>query len=500
DISPTSVIGGLVGVNRGTVSNCFTTGTVTGSANDVGGMVGRNFGRVENSYSTSNVTGINDVGGVAGLNGEGAVVENSYTTGAVTGNIRVGGVVGGNASTVLNSYATGSVTGNDNVGGVVGGNIAGYRIENCVALNPVITSSGTGTNFGRVTGGIVAGTITGNRARSDMIFIDVNPTVTPDPNGIHGENLAVDGTVPFTTAFAGWDALIWNIPAGNLQVNRALPTLAGVGGNQSPRVNSWIEMVWIPAGSFTRDGYEVTLTNGFYMGKYQVTQELYQTVMGTNPSLFTTANSRPPAAGEMQGRRPVERVSWYDAIVFCNRLSMLEGLSPAYEIQTATDTAIWSTDPTTWGAVPASSDTRWNSVRIVSGSTGYRLPTEAQWEYACRAGSTTLWHFGDTESDLVNYAWYSANSDSRTRQVGLKLPNQWGLHDKHGNVFEWVWDWSGEYLSTPQTDPIGAASGTIRVARGGSWSLTASDAQSAVRNGSNPVYSFDFLGFRLALP
>jgi uncharacterized repeat protein (TIGR02543 family) len=246
------------------------------------------------------------------------------------------------------------------------------------------------------------------------------------------------------------------------------------------------DMVPIPAGNFVRGGHTITLS-AFRMSKFQVTQELYQAVMGTNPSSFT---------GNLN--RPVEMVNWYHAIAFCNRLSILEGLSPAYSI-----TGMSNTDANAWlhSNVPTSNNATWDAVTIVPGSNGYRLPTEAQWEYACRAGSTTLWHFGDDEAQLVNYAWYSANSGGTTHPVGQKDPNAWELHDMHGNVWEWCWDWWGTFPDPGNlNNPTGPASGAYRVFRGGSWYNFASNTQSADRLSTWTANRDGIFGFRLSRP
>jgi len=257
-----------------------------------------------------------------------------------------------------------------------------------------------------------------------------------------------------------------------------------------------VEMVLIPAGTFTMGQtgideatpvHSVTLS-GFYMGKYEVTQEQWQAVMVSNPSNFNGSDGKEPANGEVQSKRPVENVSWYDALVFCNKLSMMEGLSPAYSISN-------STNPDDWGSVPTTSYSTWDTVEIVGGSTGYRLPTEAQWEYACRAGTTTVYNTGNTISD--NTGWYSINSGSKTHQVGLKPANAWELYDMHGNVWEWCWDWNGSYSSEAQTNPLGASSGSFRVTRGGSYNYSDFYQRSAYRVYEIPNSKYNDLGFRL---
>ena len=296
---------------------------------------------------------------------------------------------------------------------------------------------------------------------------------------------------------------------------------------------SGFELVWIPAGTFTmgspeteplRDGWsdwaetqhDVTLTRGFWMGRHLVTQAQWELVMEGNnngicasPSFFTEANGIPPADGESDANRPVESISWYDVLVFSNRLSIMEGLSPAYEIQAA-EGGRWTTNPDLWGTIE-NSEERWKAVRIVANSTGYRLPTEAQWEFACRANMVTAFNNGNNFDNPENpegfcnellgtVAWFYTNSEGMTREVGQKAPNGWGLYDMHGNVWEWCWDWFGAYPEKAQTDPAGTASGTGRVQRGGSWAASAGILRSAQRSGANPSERSGDLGFRVVRP
>ncbi|MCL2190406.1 MAG: formylglycine-generating enzyme family protein [Treponema sp.] len=247
------------------------------------------------------------------------------------------------------------------------------------------------------------------------------------------------------------------------------------------------EGLW--CGSPTR----AVTVSGFYMRRFQVTQGEWYDVMGTRPSSFTgeTNWDGVPVTGVNWRNLPVEIVSWYDALVFSNRLSIMHGLTPAYSIG-------GSTNPNDWGSVPT---TLWDAVGIVPGSTGYRLPTEAQWEFAARGGIVCMGNFVYSGSDTVaDVAWIWENSEGRTHEVGTRQPNALGLYDMSGNVWEWIWDWFGTYPSIAETDPVGASSGSERVLRGGSWGSLDRGARSAYRHGADPAYRNSFLGFRLVRP
>jgi formylglycine-generating enzyme required for sulfatase activity len=228
----------------------------------------------------------------------------------------------------------------------------------------------------------------------------------------------------------------------------------------------------IPAGTFTmgctseqgsdcydseKPAHHVTISKDFYLMENEVTQALYQRVMGENPSSFKGAN------------RPVETVSWYDAVKFCNKLSQMEGLDQCYTIK--------------------GSDVSWSN----KSCNGWRLPTEAEWEYAARGGQSYK-YAGSNSVDEV--AWYYGNSRDGTHPVGQKKPNGFGLYDMSGNVYEWVWDWYGDYSSQSGTDLVGPSGGQYRVYRGGSWFNGARRARVSNRDNNNPDYESFYLGFR----
>jgi len=284
------------------------------------------------------------------------------------------------------------------------------------------------------------------------------------------------------------------------QASQAIePTVSAQSSQIAEQKSALVEMVHIPGGSFQmgsaserdeRPVHTVTLSS-FYMGKYEVTQEQWEAVMGNNPSNYTSS----PAYREVQEKRPVERVRWYDVLVFCNKLSIAEGLNPAYSIS-------GSTDPSTWGNVLTIINFKmFDKVKIVSDSTGYRLPTEAQWEYAAKGGNGSPGNYKYSGGDNADgVAWYASNSGSKTHEVGKKAPNGLGLYDMSGNVMEWCWDFEGNYTSAAQTDPMGASFGTVRVIRGGGWNASIEGVRSAIRKGIKPDTRLDYLGFRLVRP
>ncbi|MDR0562317.1 MAG: formylglycine-generating enzyme family protein [Spirochaetaceae bacterium] len=245
--------------------------------------------------------------------------------------------------------------------------------------------------------------------------------------------------------------------------------------NALVRIQGGTFMMGSPSSEAHRqdDEYQHQVTVGtFYMGKYEVTQKEYAAVAGQNPSYYKGENL------------PVECVSWYDAVEYCNLRSQQEGLTLAYTIRKT------EKDPNNTSPYDS---VKW-LVTWDPNANGYRLPTEAEWEYACRGGSAGLFYTGNSPESA---AWYWDNSAEHSHPVGQKEPNSFGLYDMHGNVWEWCWDWYGSYASDSPRNPSGPSSGSNRVERGGSWGDYSSGLRSASRLDFNPSSRNGRLGFRL---
>lgn len=221
--------------------------------------------------------------------------------------------------------------------------------------------------------------------------------------------------------------------------------------NSASKLVPLTNMVLIKAGTFVRSKHIVTISHDFWLGKFEVTQGEFTALMNKNPSHFKGCSNC-----------PVEKVTYFDAVAFCSALTKREQetkrLPPAYE---------------------------------------YRLPTEAEWEYACRAGTTNFFSFKDEPPD--QYAWTAENSEAKPHPVGEKRPNPWGLYDMHGNVWEWCQDWFTNYPATNLADPIGPNQGKVKVFRGGGWNNEVQFARSANRFMMSPSNGIYFVGFRIAM-
>ena len=351
----------------------------------------------------------------------------------------------------------------------------------------------------RVADSVKPGTIT-TAQLNEQILKYLKPEITSSPtlptqrkNLYTGQNLTLSGTAEGKFLTYQWNrngkpiegATSRNLHISNLKAQKHNGLYSLTVGNDFGSVTSEslsldvnvtrlyhsvpsacnMEMIWVEPGTFImgQPGFEtshqVTLSHGYYLGKFEVTQAQYRTVMkdntlGLNPKPSRWANNE---------NRPVERVSWEDVQVFLSRLNQMEQ----------------------------------NAGRLPNGWK-YCLPTEAQWEYACRAGTTTLYSWGnDINSSHANYNWDGNETTKETVDVGQYTPNSWGFFDMHGNVWEWVNDWYAIYSSAKKNDPVGPASGSIRIRRGGSWDNDGQNLRSAKRGSSSPSIRNDNMGFRI---
>jgi formylglycine-generating enzyme required for sulfatase activity len=261
---------------------------------------------------------------------------------------------------------------------------------------------------------------------------------------------------------------------GTTKPGGSVPATAVTEKKASPlQTAAGIEMVLVPAGEFImgddqgdddeKPAHQVRV-NSFYMDSHEMTQKAYESLMEKNPS-----KSKAP-------EKPVEQVDWYHAALYCNLRSLKEGLKPCYDA---------------------------NTLACDFAANGYRLPTEAEWEYSCRAGTKTKYSFGDDPSKLRAFAWFKGNAEQATHVSGQKTPNPWGLYDLHGNVAEWCHDVYSEtyYQKKEGQDPHGPMTGDKRVLRGGSWRSSEDGCRSSARNSESPrfadaCFGSDGYGFR----
>jgi formylglycine-generating enzyme required for sulfatase activity len=313
--------------------------------------------------------------------------------------------------------------------------------------------------------------------------------------GAVGTMQVLDGAESLTATPVIWRTLAWQLVTNSpWSYTDTAPSSTGrfyrmrVYTNLPPANPNPSALAWIPPGTFLMGSppndvgqdpdetqHTVTLSRGFYIGKFLVTQSDFLTVLGRNPSYFSSSNYL--YWDDLS--RPVEQVSWNDAQTYCMQLNQIEQQA---------------------GRLPAG----W----------AYRLPTESEWEYACRAGTITAFYFGNAIYDGManfnsHYEYDASIGDipdpnppgyvGMTLAVGSYQANPWGLFDTHGNIWEWCQDWYGAYPAGPVTDPQGAVSGSARVFRGGAWSYVGRYCRSAARNSDAPATLRNSIGFRVVL-
>ena len=299
----------------------------------------------------------------------------------------------------------------------------------------------------------------------DSAWVDPGATASDSLDGNLTSSITITGTVDVNTT--GVYTLTYSVSDGaSNEANATRVVNVGQASTHIADLNGSVqlEMIWVNPGTFSMGQsdissaapvHDVTLSKGFYLGKYEVTQAQYEAVMtGNTDSLSATPSTRYNG----NANRPVETVSWDDIQIFLSRLNAQQS-----------------------GNIPAG----WS----------YVLPTEAEWEYACRAGTTTAYSWGATIA--TSNANYSSSGLSQTSDAGNYAANPWGFFDMHGNVWEWTADRYGTYSSGAQTDPTGAASGSSRVRRGGSWSASGTSLRSAYRYNNTPSNRYNNIGFRV---
>jgi formylglycine-generating enzyme required for sulfatase activity len=312
-------------------------------------------------------------------------------------------------------------------------------------------------------------------AGSYPLGVDVSITCATEGSEIR---FTLDGSVP------GKEEFVYSQPF-QVSRNTTLKVRAFKDGyDPSPTVTVVYEitdggMVNVSGGTFDNGASDVTISD-FQIGRYEVTQSSYLDVMGSNPSSF------PIGIGT-----PVNQVTWYDAIEYCNRRSLQEGLAPCYSYD------VNGTDPDDWPEGWNSSQFNHTYVSCDWNANGYRLPTEMEWLYAARGGSTDDDYVYSGSDSLDAVGWFYGNSSGSPHEVGIKAPNQLGLYDMSGNLWEWCWDIFGNLPTESQTDPTGAVVGDRRCNRGGSWGSLEHYCRLVYREQTFANWFFFHQGFRV---